>query len=97
MNAGWLVAVIAVAAVFTVLWRRRRGLPRGSRVFADRPGGVIKRVEAYSFPVLGALLVVGALVFWETWVSLGGIAIGLLFLVTGASALRDVRRRRVES
>jgi hypothetical protein len=98
MNLGWLAAVLAVAAVFTMIWRRRRGMlgPQAPGM-SERTGGVIKQVEAYSFPVLGAALVIGALVFWETWISLGGIAIGLLFLVTGASSFREVRRRRAES
>jgi hypothetical protein len=96
MNVGWLIPVLAVAAVFTLIWRRRRGVPRGTQVFADSTG-VVKRVEAYSFPVLGAVLVVGALVFWETWVSLAGLAIGALFLVTGAISFREMRRRRVKN
>ena len=92
MNAGWLIPVLAVAAVFTLIWRRRRGVPAGRQVFADRTG-VVKRIEAYSFPVVGAVLVVGAIVFWETWVSVAGLAIGALFLVTGAISFRDMPGR----
>ena len=54
----------------------------------------MKVVEAYSFPVLGAILVIGALVYWEPWLSMGGLAIGGLFLFAGLSSLREVRRRR---
>jgi hypothetical protein len=93
MNLAWLLAEIAVAAAFTVLWQRRRGAPADRPRVSERTGNAIKRIEAYSFPVLGAVLVIGALVFWEPWISLGGIAIGALFLVTGASSLREVRRR----
>ena len=97
MNLSWLLAVIAVAAAFTVLWRRRRAAYAERPLLSERTGDLVKRIEAYSFPVLGVVLVIGALVFWERWISLGGIAIGALFLVTGASSLREVRRRRVEN
>ena len=99
MNVGWLIAVIVAAAAVTAVWRRRRMLksPGGQPRRGGRRSSMAKRVEAYSFPVLGLVLVIGALVYWELWVSLAGLAIGALFLVTGAISFRDMRRRRLES
>jgi hypothetical protein len=95
MNAGWLAVVLVVAAVVTVLWRRRRAMPSETHVFAERSGDALKRVEAYSFPVLGAVIAGGALVYWEPWISIAGLAIGALFLFAGLASLRDLRRRRL--
>jgi hypothetical protein len=99
MNVGWLIAVMLVTAVVTAVWRRKRllGSPGGERRVSEPTGGMVKRIEAYSFPVVGAALVIGALVYWDTWISVAGLAIGALFLLTGAHSLREVRRRRVEN
>jgi len=99
MNVGWLIAVIVVAAAATAVWRRRRFLssPGGQPRVSARKAGMVKRVEAYSFPLLGLVLVIGALAFWELWVSLAGLAIGALFLVTGAISLRDLRGRQADN
>ena len=95
MNAAWLVLVLVVAAVVTVAWRRRRTPIARRREVAGRRDEAMKRVEAYSFPVLGAAIAVGALVYWEPWVSIAGLAIGALFLFAGLASLRDLRRRRL--
>ena len=97
MSASLLVGVIVVAAVMTVLWRRRSSVGAGRpRRAAGRREDALKRVEAYSFPVLGAVLVVGALVYWEPWVSIAGLAIGGLFLFAGLASLRELRRRNAD-
>ena len=98
MNVGWLIAVIVVVAGAAAVWRRRRMLssPGGRPRVSERRRTAVKRVEAYSFPVLGVVLVIGALVYWERWVSLAGLAIGALFLVTGLISFRETRRRRIE-
>jgi membrane protein implicated in regulation of membrane protease activity len=95
MNAGWLVVLILVVAAVTVAWRRRREPDERRRDAAERRDDAMKRVEAYSFPVLGAVIAGGALVYWEPWVSIAGLAIGALFLFAGLASLRELRRRRV--
>jgi hypothetical protein len=95
MNGAWLVAILLVAAGVTAVWRRRRFASERPAKAADGDGGTVKRVEAYAFPVLGALIAAGALVYWEPWLSIAGLAIGALFLFAGLASYRDLRRRRV--
>jgi len=98
MNGGAPLALLLLAVVLTAMWRRRRATlgerPR-PRVVRGHGSGVIQQIEAYSFPVLGAVIAVGAVVYWERWVSIVGLAIGGLFLFAGIASLREVRRRRV--
>ena len=98
MTGGALIALLLLAVVLTAIWRRRRAQleerPR-RRVERGHGSGVIQQIEAYSFPVLGAVIVLGALVYWDRWVSIAGLAIGGLFLFAGLASLREVRRRRV--
>jgi hypothetical protein len=95
MNIGALVVLVVVAAVVTASLRRMRMPAERRREAAERSSGTTKRIEAYSFPVLGVLIAIGALVYWEPWISIAGLAIGGLFLFAGIASLRDVRRGRV--
>ena len=94
MNMGWLLALTVVAVVAAAVVRRAGRAAEQQRAPAERRDGPVRRVEAYAFPVLGAVIVLGALVYWDRWVSIAGLAIGALFLVAGLASLRDVRRRR---
>ena len=95
MNAGWLVALILVAAVVTAALRRTRMPAERRREVAERRDGTMKRSRRTRSRVLGAVIAFGALVYWEPWISIAGLAIGGLFLFAGLASLRDVRRRRV--
>jgi len=94
MNLAWLAVIVVVAAVVTVAWRRRRPLGGPRREEPRRREGTVKRIEAYSFPVLGAVIAVAALVYWERWISIVSLAIAALFVFAGVASFRELRRAR---
>ena len=94
MNVLALVLLVFVAAGVMAVLRRRHAPHERRREVAERRDDWMKVVEAYSFPVLGGLIVIGALVYWDPWLSMAGLAIGGLFLFAGLASLREIRRRR---
>jgi hypothetical protein len=95
MSTGLLVAaIVAVGAAAAVVWRRTRGPNEVRRRTAERRDQSMKRVEAFVFAPLGAVIALLALSAWHPWISPIGVALGGLFLLTGIASLRDVRGRR---